>query len=83
MTTDRTMVATSPLCWPELARLADADRALLKELQRCYGARASDWRYATRHEDPTMQGIAEEYRAAGAAYHAALAAARKADHGQR
>ena len=53
--------------WPAVARLADADRALRKELQRCYGARAVDWFYASRHADPTMQGIADEYRAAKAA----------------
>jgi hypothetical protein len=77
MTTDRTMVSASPLCWPDLARLVDADRALLKELVRCYGAHALDWMNAPMHADPTVQGLAKEYRAAGAAYHAALAAARK------
>lgn len=43
------------------ARLADAHRAMQKELQRCYGARGVEWWH---HRDPTMQAIADEYRAA-------------------
>lgn len=53
--------------WQATARAADAHRAMQKELQRCYGARGVEWWHALQHADPTMQGIAEEYRAAKAA----------------
>lgn len=53
-------------------RLADAERAFAKELERVYGADAKHARH-WHHTDPTLLAIVGERNAASVAYHGLLA----------